>query len=210
MSHTPDLFDPARVAAQPSPGAQRAAELRALLHRHAHLYYVLDAPELPDAAYDAMFQELQALEEADPTLRTPDSPTQRVLGRVLEGFEPVRHAVPMLSIRTETDTTDAGAQAFDARVRRELGLAEADPPVDYAVELKFDGLALSLRYEQGVLVRAATALAGDMDGWLVDDQGRAVTLHAFDEIGKELQVLYRTLESRDLAAGSPAARRLFS
>ena len=89
MSHTPDLFDPAPAAAQPSPGAQRAAELRALLHRHAHLYYVLDAPELPDAAYDAMFQELQVLEEADPTLRTPDSPTQRVLGRVLEGFEPV-------------------------------------------------------------------------------------------------------------------------
>jgi DNA ligase (NAD+) len=131
------------------------------LHRHAHLYYVLDAPELPDAAYDAMFQELQALEEADPALRTPDSPTQRVLGRVLEGFEPVRHAVPMLSIRTETDTTDAGAQAFDARVRRELGLAEADPPVVYAVELKFDGLALSLRYEQGVLVRAATRGDGE-------------------------------------------------
>ena len=108
-----------------------------------------------------MLQELQALEEADPALRTPDSPTQRVLGRVLEGFEPVRHAVPMLSIRTETDTTDAGAQAFDARVRRELGLAEADPPVDYAVELKFDGLALSLRYEQGVLVRAATRGDGE-------------------------------------------------
>ncbi|MFN8849528.1 MAG: NAD-dependent DNA ligase LigA, partial [Inhella sp.] len=128
---------------------------------HAHLYYVLDAPELPDAAYDALFQELQALEEAEPALRTPDSPTQRVLGRVLEGFEPVRHAVPMLSIRTETDTTDAGAQAFDARVRRELGLGPEDAPVEYAVELKFDGLALSLRYEQGVLVRAATRGDGE-------------------------------------------------
>jgi DNA ligase (NAD+) len=144
-----------------TPKARRAAELRSLLHRHAHLYYVLDAPELPDAAYDALFQELQALEEAEPSLRTPDSPTQRVLGRVLEGFEAVRHAVPMLSIRTETDTTDAGAQAFDARVRRELGLAETAPAVDYAVELKFDGLALSLRYEAGVLVRAATRGDGE-------------------------------------------------
>ena len=116
MSHTTDLFDQAPAAPEPSATARRAAELRALLHRHAHLYYVLDAPELPDAAYDAMFQELQALEEVDPALRTPDSPTQRVLGRVLDGFEPVRHAVPMLSIRTETDTTDTGARAFDARV----------------------------------------------------------------------------------------------
>jgi DNA ligase (NAD+) len=138
-------------------GARRRAEaLRAQLHRHAHLYYVLDAPEIPDAEYDRLFRELQALEAAHPDLRTADSPTQRVLGRVLEGFEPVRHTVPMLSIRTETDTTEAGAIAFDARVRRELGLGEADPPVDYSVELKFDGLALSLRYEDGVLVRAAT------------------------------------------------------
>ena len=161
MSHTPDLFNEAPATLEPSPTARRAAELRALLHRHAHLYYVLDAPELPDAAYDALFQELQALEEAEPALRTPDSPTQRVLGRVLDGFEPVRHAVPMLSIRTETDTTDAGAQAFDARVRRELGLGPEDAPVEYAVELKFDGLALSLRYEQGVLVRAATRGDGE-------------------------------------------------
>jgi len=161
VSHTPDLFDQAPGDPAPSASARRAAELRELLHRHAHLYYVLDAPELPDAAYDALFQELQALEEAEPALRTPDSPTQRVLGRVLEGFEPVRHAVPMLSIRTETDTTDAGARAFDARVRRELGLGESEPPVDYAVELKFDGLALNLRYEQGVLVRAATRGDGE-------------------------------------------------
>ncbi len=133
-----------------------AEELRAQLHRHAYLYYVLDAPEIPDAEYDRLFHELQALEAAHPDLRTADSPTQRVIGRVLEGFEPVRHTVPMLSIRTETDTTEAGAIAFDARVRRELGLGESDPPVDYSVELKFDGLALSLRYEDGILVRAAT------------------------------------------------------
>jgi DNA ligase (NAD+) len=149
------------AAAAPEPAERCAAELRALLHHHAHRYYVLDAPEIPDAEYDRLFHELQALEEAHPGLRTPDSPTQRVLGRVLDGFEPVRHAVPMLSIRTETDTTEAGAIAFDARVRRELGLAEGDPPVDYAAELKFDGLALSLRYEAGVLLRAATRGDGE-------------------------------------------------
>jgi len=142
---------------------QHAAELRELLHHHAHCYYVLDAPEVPDAEYDRLFRELQALEEAHPELRTPDSPTQRVLGQVLPGFTPVRHAVPMLSIRTETDTTEGGALAFDARVRRELGLADAeDPPLEYAAELKFDGLAINLRYEHGVLVQAATRGNGEV------------------------------------------------
>ncbi len=141
--------------------AARAAELRALLNRHAHLYYVLDAPEIPDAEYDRLFRELQAVEAAHPELRTADSPTQRVGGRVLEGFEPVRHQVPMLSIRTETDTSASGAAAFDARVRRELGLAEDAPPIGYACELKFDGLAINLRYERGVLVQAATRGDGE-------------------------------------------------
>ncbi len=141
--------------------AQRAAELRALLNHHAHLYYVLDAPELPDAEYDRMFQELQALEAAHPELLTADSPTQRVLGAVLSGLTPVRHVVPMLSITTETDTTEGGAIAFDARVRRELGLGETDPPVEYNAELKFDGLAINLRYEDGVLVQAATRGDGE-------------------------------------------------
>ncbi|MFN5165156.1 MAG: NAD-dependent DNA ligase LigA [Pseudomonadota bacterium] len=145
----------------PSDAEQRAGELRAQLHHHAHRYYVLDAPEIPDAEYDRMFQELQRLEEEHPALRTPDSPTQRVLGRVLEGLAPVRHAVPMLSIQTETDTTAAGAEAFDARVRRELGLGEDAPPVAYAAELKFDGLAINLRYEHGVLVLGATRGDGE-------------------------------------------------
>lgn len=144
------------------PPAERAAALRELLHYHAHRYYVLDEPEIPDAEYDRLFRELQALEDANPDLRTPDSPTQRVLGKVLEGFAPVRHTVPMLSIRTETDTEATGAVNFDARVRRELGLAEGDPPVEYAAELKFDGLAISLRYEDGVLVRAATRGNGEV------------------------------------------------
>ena len=141
--------------------AERAAQLRAQLNRHAHLYYVLDAPEIPDAEYDRLFLELQAIEAAHPALRTPDSPTQRVGGRVLDGLAPVRHAVPMLSIRTETDNTEGGALAFDARVRRELGLGEADSPVEYACELKFDGLAINLRYEHGVLVQAATRGDGE-------------------------------------------------
>ncbi len=146
--------------ATPTP-ADRAAELRALLQHHAHRYYVLDAPEIPDAEYDRLFRELQALEEAQPGLRTPDSPTQRVIGQVLPGLQPVRHAVPMLSIRTETDTTAGGATAFDARVRRELELPEDAPPVGYAAELKFDGLAINLRYEEGVLVQAATRGDGE-------------------------------------------------
>ena len=152
---TPDLF-----AAEPTP-AERAAELRAQLHHHAHRYYVLDAPEVPDAEYDRLFQELQAIESAHPEVLTADSPTQRVGGKVLDGLVPVRHAVPMLSIQTETDTTAGGAEAFDGRVRRELDWAESDPPVEYAAELKFDGLAINLRYEHGVLVQAATRGDGE-------------------------------------------------
>ena len=163
-----------------------AARLRAALNRAAHQYYTLDAPELPAAEYDKLFQELQAIEAAHPELRTPDSPTQRVGGAVLAGFRPVRHAVPMLSIRTETDTTPAGAEKFDEQVRnylaseqRRIGLKANDPrhraeplgpiaqavlagaPVAYVAEPKFDGLAISLRYENGVLVQAATRGDGE-------------------------------------------------
>jgi len=141
--------------------AARAFELRALLQHHANRYYTLDAPEIADAEYDKLFSELQAIEARHPELLTADSPTQRVIGTVLDGFAPVRHAVPMLSIRTETDTTAAGARTFDARVRRELGLAEDQPPIEYACELKFDGLAINLRYERGVLVQAATRGDGE-------------------------------------------------
>jgi DNA ligase (NAD+) len=144
-----------------TPAAARAAELRRLLNHHAYRYYVLDAPEIPDAEYDRLFQELQAIEAARPALLTPDSPTQRVIGQVLAGFTAVRHTVPMLSIRTETDTEASGAVNFDARVRRELELAQDAPPVEYAAELKFDGLAINLRYEHGVLVQAATRGDGE-------------------------------------------------
>jgi DNA ligase (NAD+) len=141
--------------------AARARELREQLQHHAYQYYVLDEPQVPDAEYDRLFQELQAIEAAHPELLTTDSPTQRVIGQVLDGFVPVFHTVPMLSIRTETDTESSGAAAFDARVRRELALTDADPPVTYAAELKFDGLAINLRYEQGVLVQAATRGDGE-------------------------------------------------
>ena len=151
----PDLFSD-----QPAP-ADRAAELRAQLHHHAHRYYTLDDPEIPDAEYDKLFRELQALESEHPALRTPDSPTQRVGGGVLDGFTPVRHKVPMLSINTETDTEPTGAVNFDNRIRRALERGEGDAPVEYVAELKFDGLAMSLRYEDGVLVQAATRGDGE-------------------------------------------------
>ena len=162
---TPDLFDPSAAPAPvpvPSPvlealpAPERVRALRAELELNAHRYYVLDAPTLPDAEYDRMFRELQALEAQHPELLTPDSPTQRVGGRPLAAFATVRHRIPMLSIRTETDTEASGAENFDTRVRKELGLKEGDAPVEYVAELKFDGLAMSLRYEHGVLVQAAT------------------------------------------------------
>ena len=157
-----DLFGGSANAPAGGADALRVEQLRAQLQHHAHRYYTLDAPEIPDAEYDRLFNELQSLEEANPELRTADSPTQRVLGQVLDGLASVRHAVPMLSIRTETDTEASGAQAFDSRVRRELGLQETDPPVEYATELKFDGLAINLRYEHGVLVCAATRGDGEV------------------------------------------------
>ena len=141
--------------------SERARELRAEIERHNHRYYVLDEPLVSDAEYDQLFRELQALEVEHPELASTDSPTQRVGGKALEMFQPVRHVVPMLSIRTETDTESSGALAFDARVRRELKLSENEPPVEYAAELKFDGLAINLRYENGVLVRAATRGDGE-------------------------------------------------
>ena len=141
--------------------AERAQQLRAEIACYDHHYYVLDAPLVPDAEYDRLFRELQAIEAAHPELRTPDSPTLRVGGAVLAAFAPVRHAVPMLSIRTETDTEASGAFTFDARIRRELRLAEDDPQIEYNAELKFDGLAISLRYENGLLVRGATRGDGE-------------------------------------------------
>ena len=140
---------------------ERVQYLRGEIERHNHAYYVLDAPTIPDAEYDKLFRELQAIEAEQPQLLTPDSPTQRVGGHALAGFVPVRHALPMLSIRTETDTGPSGARAFDGRVRKLLELTDDAPPVAYETELKFDGLAINLRYEHGVLVQAATRGDGE-------------------------------------------------
>jgi len=153
-----DLF-----AAQAAlPDASHIEQLRRTLHEHAHRYYVLDEPSIPDAEYDRLFQALQAIEAQHPELVTPDSPTQRVGGRVLDQFASVRHAVPMLSIRTETDIQASGAQNFDTRLRRELALDESAAALEYVAEPKFDGLAINLRYEQGLLVQAATRGDGEV------------------------------------------------
>ena len=145
----------------PQTPATRALALRELLNTYGHQYYVLDAPTVPDAEYDRLFRELQELEAVHPELLTPDSPTQRVGGEPLDAFSSVRHAIPMLSIRTETDTTASGAEHFDERIRKELGLDVSDDLVEYVAELKFDGLAMSLRYENQVLVQAATRGDGE-------------------------------------------------
>ena len=145
----------------PQTPATRALALRELLNTYGHQYYVLDAPKVPDAEYDRLFRELQQLEAAYPELLTADSPTQRVGGKPLDAFTAVQHALPMLSIRTETDTTAIGAEHFDERIRKELGLDVSGDLVEYVAELKFDGLAMSLRYENHVLVQAATRGDGE-------------------------------------------------
>ncbi|MCO8248387.1 NAD-dependent DNA ligase LigA [Comamonas thiooxydans] len=140
----------------------KAAALRSQLNQWAHEYYVLDTPTVPDGEYDRVYQQLEALEGAYPALVTPDSPTQRVIGAVLDGLTPVRHAVPMLSIQTETDNEATGAIAFDQRVRKELGLDESAAAIEYVAEPKFDGLAMNLRYENGRLVQATTRGDGEV------------------------------------------------
>jgi DNA ligase (NAD+) len=152
----------ARSPDVPAAVVAHARRLRDTIAEHDHRYYVLDAPTIPDAEYDRLYRELVDLEALYPALVTPDSPTQRVGGAARTEFTPVRHPLPMLSIRTETDTGPGGAIAFDARVRRELKLAADAPPVEYVAELKFDGLAVSLRYEDGALAVAATRGDGEV------------------------------------------------
>ena len=142
--------------AVPSGTAARADRLRREIELANFNYYVKDAPSIPDAEYDRLFRELQALEAQYPALATADSPTQRVGGAVRSDLSKVPHAVPMLSIRTETDSQSTGATTFDNRIRRELKLGPEDPPMEYHAELKYDGIAISLRYEKGILARAAT------------------------------------------------------
>lgn len=141
---------------------KRVRELRETIDAHNRRYYVLDEPSITDAEYDRLLLELRQLEEAHPELVTLTSPTQRVGAPPRADLPAVRHAVPMLSILTETDTTDAAVLTFDTRIRKELELGPDDPPVQYSGEVKFDGLAISLRYEGGVLVQAATRGNGEV------------------------------------------------
>ena len=138
-----------------SAAGKRAAELRQLLHEHNHRYYVLDQPSISDAAFDRQFAELQALEQQHPELLTPDSPTQRVGGAPRADFVAVKHRQPMQSLRKCNDEQEL--RDFDRRVCEILGRS----PVDYVAEPKLDGLAVSLTYEDGVLVRGATRGDGD-------------------------------------------------
>ena len=141
--------------------AARAAGLRATINRHAHLYYVLDRPEIDDAAYDALYRELQTLEEEHPELRTPDSPTRRVGAAPLEGFTQVRHLEPMLSLANARDEEEL--LAWDQRNRRLLEARElGDAPLRYVVEPKIDGLAISLTYREGVFSVGATRGNGEV------------------------------------------------
>ena len=142
-----------------NPTAQHIRHLTDLLNRYAYEYYTLDTPSVPDAEYDKLFRELEALERNHPELKLPDSPTQRVGGEPLAGFAEVRHEVPMLSLTNAFSPQDengvfdhAEMYAFDQRVRD--GLDGGNP--EYVIEPKFDGLAISLLYRDGVLVQAAT------------------------------------------------------
>ncbi|HEU5351095.1 MAG TPA: NAD-dependent DNA ligase LigA [Terracidiphilus sp.] len=121
--------------------ARRIAKLRAELARHEHLYYVLDAPEISDAEYDALMNELKRLEAEHPKLVTPDSPTQRVGGKPAEGFRKAQHSLPMLSL--DNAYSAAELADWDRRVRELAGRL----PVEYVTELKLDGLSIALRYE---------------------------------------------------------------
>ena len=207
-------------AATTDPGLQAEA-LRNELARLDHAYHTLDDPLASDAEYDALFRELQAVEQAHPDLQTPDSPTQRVGGMPRSDLPTVQHEVPMLSLGNAFD--DAGIVAFDRRVREGLGVAS----VRYAAELKFDGLAVTLRYENGLLVRAATRgdgsvgedvtpnartiatlplrLEGAHPPALIDVRGEVLMFHAdFDAINQRQRAAdaREFVNPRNAAAGS--------
>jgi len=153
----------------PQEAVQRAQSLREQIERHNYLYYVLDAPEIPDSEFDRLFRELQALEAQYPQLASADSPTQRVGGAPLREFAPVTHRQPMLSLNNAFEEEEAAA--FDRRVREGLGIEN----IEYAAEPKFDGLAISIVYEYGMLTQAATR----GDGYTGEDVTANVrTIHA--------------------------------
>jgi DNA ligase (NAD+) len=197
----------------PAAAAARHAELTDLIRRANAAYYVADAPEITDAEYDARLRELMAIEAAHPALVSPDSPTQRVGAAPSEAFGEVRHSRPMLSLGNAFSHDEL--RAFDARVRKGLGLAappEPPPDLTYVAELKIDGLAISLRYERGRFVRGATRGDGttgeDVTANLrtvtaiPDRLAEPVTLEARGEVYMPRAEFARINEERE-AAGLP-------
>lgn len=165
---------------------RRIDELRAEIREHDHRYYVLDQPTISDAAYDRLYRELVDLEAAHPELVTPDSPTMRVGGAPAEGFAKVVHSRPMLSLANVFD--EAELEDFDAGLRRRLDLGEGAPPIRYACEPKFDGLAVELIYEDGLLVQGATRGDG--------------------EVGEDVTANLRTIKTVPLRLAGDPPRRL--
>ena len=133
--------------------ARELAELRATIRHHEERYYVLHDPEISDTEFDRLLARLTSLEAEHPELVTPDSPTQRVAGRPVDGFESVEHTVPMLSLDNAYDEADL--VAWDERVRKGLDLDE-DTHVDYVAELKIDGLSIAVHYRDGLLAQGIT------------------------------------------------------
>ncbi|PIP15549.1 MAG: DNA ligase (NAD(+)) LigA, partial [bacterium (Candidatus Ratteibacteria) CG23_combo_of_CG06-09_8_20_14_all_48_7] len=150
-------------------GRKRVAELVREINSHNYQYYMEDNPVISDAEYDALMRELKELEEKYPSLKRPDSPTQRVGGQPIESFVTVEHSRPMLSL--ENGYSEEDVREFDQRMRKLLGVSE----IEYAVELKMDGVAISLIYEDGRFVRAVTR----GDGYQGDDiteNGRTISV----------------------------------
>lgn len=156
MSQQEDMFSEEPVAGSSASVATQIDELREQINHHNHLYYVLDEPALPDAEYDRLMRELQRLEAENPQLITPDSPTQRVGGAPLAGFQEVRHERPMLSLDNAMN-----AEEFSAFYQRVQDRLKSDNDIEFACEPKLDGLAISLLYVNGVLERAATRGDGE-------------------------------------------------
>lgn len=144
---------------KPQDAADQINQLREQLHHHNYRYHVLDAPEVSDAEYDDLMRQLRALEDANPELITPDSPSQRVGGAPLEGFETAQHLRPMLSL--DSSPREEDLRAFDQRLRRAVAAVDADATVSYSLEPKIDGLSVELVYEDGLLVRAVTRGDGE-------------------------------------------------
>ena len=199
-----DALAAPKVEGRTDGAENRAAELRRLLNRLAHAYYVLDAPEEEDAVYDRLYRELLDLESAHPELITPDSPTQRVGGTPAEGFQSVRHRIGLLSLDNAFNTAEL--EAWYARLLkvldREPAAGEPQPDLPMVGELKIDGNALALSYEDGLLVRAATRGDGE--------QGEEITanVRTIASLPLRLQPMpdcSQSSASRDAPRPAPAA-----